>query len=244
MACCQPVTDPWTSATRFPPSCPRPGMTSRPGLRQDILDELADHLACSYNRELLRGAKPVEARRRVIERFGDPAAVACRLWLDAMKGKIMARRMMIATCLVVTMASLSVAGVMWQADGPGPAGIRPRGGRGRPADGRPEPEGPGQSARIAEAIARDVGDRPEHEVARMEPGHIQAHRGDGRRAARGRGRGHLDRAAGSARAQVVDSGPPRWPRAPPIARASPTSGSSAPESIPSTSPGAGIRAPR
>ena len=32
-------------------------------LRQDILDELADHLACSYNRELLRGADPGEARR-------------------------------------------------------------------------------------------------------------------------------------------------------------------------------------
>ena len=25
-------------------------------LRQDIIDELADHLACAYNRELLRGA--------------------------------------------------------------------------------------------------------------------------------------------------------------------------------------------
>ena len=93
---------------------PSPRDDEPAGLRQDILDELADHLACSYNRELLRGARPVEARRRVIERFGDPAAVACRLWLDAMKGKIMARRMMIATCLVVTMASLSAAGVMWR----------------------------------------------------------------------------------------------------------------------------------
>jgi hypothetical protein len=92
---------------------PAPRDDEPAGLRQDILDELADHLACSYNRELLRGSKPVAARRRVIERFGDPAAVACRLWLDAMKGKIMARRMMIATCLVVTMASLSTAGVMW-----------------------------------------------------------------------------------------------------------------------------------
>ncbi len=93
---------------------PAPRDDEPAGLRQDILDELADHLACSYNRELLCGARPVEARTRAIERFGDPAAVACRLWLDAMKGKIMARRMMIATCLVVTMASLSVAGVMWR----------------------------------------------------------------------------------------------------------------------------------
>ncbi len=89
-------------------------MTSRPGLRQEIVDELADHLACSYNRELLRGTNPDEAQTRVIERFGDPAAVACRLWLDAMRGKIMARRVVLATCLVVTLASLSVAGAMWR----------------------------------------------------------------------------------------------------------------------------------
>ena len=45
-------------------------------LRRDIVDELADHLACSYNRELLRGADATEARQRVLHRFGDPAAVA------------------------------------------------------------------------------------------------------------------------------------------------------------------------
>jgi hypothetical protein len=84
------------------------------GLRQDILDELADHLACAYNREVLRGERADEARRRVLDRFGDPAAVARRLWLDAMKGKIMARRILIATCLVVTLASLSLAGLMWR----------------------------------------------------------------------------------------------------------------------------------
>jgi hypothetical protein len=93
---------------------PAPRDDEPAGLRQDILDELADHLACSYNRELLRGADPGEARRRAIERFGNPAAVARRLWLDAMKGKIMVQRVVIATCLVVTLASLSVAGVMWR----------------------------------------------------------------------------------------------------------------------------------
>ncbi len=45
-------------------------------LRHDILDELADHLACAYNRDLLRGANPDEARQRVLNTFGDPAAVA------------------------------------------------------------------------------------------------------------------------------------------------------------------------
>jgi hypothetical protein len=91
---------------------PAPRDDEPPGLRQDILDELADHMACSYNRELLRGADPAAARRRAIERFGDPAAVARRLWLDAMKGKIMGQRTLIATCLIVTLASLSVAVVV------------------------------------------------------------------------------------------------------------------------------------
>jgi hypothetical protein len=83
------------------------------GLRQDILDELNDHLTCSYHRELLRGTDPDRARARALERFGDPAAVARRLWLDAMKGRIMAKRFVIATCIMVTCASLAVAGVLW-----------------------------------------------------------------------------------------------------------------------------------
>jgi type II secretory pathway pseudopilin PulG len=82
-------------------------------LRQDILDELGDHLACAYNRELMRGANSPIARQRVLARFGDPAAVARRLWFDAMKGKIMAQRLVIVTCLLVTIASLSLVGLVW-----------------------------------------------------------------------------------------------------------------------------------
>jgi hypothetical protein len=82
-------------------------------LRQDIIDELSDHLACAYRRELLSGADSNRARQRVLDRFGDPAAVARRLWFDAMKGKIMAQRVLIATCLVVTLASLSLVGLVW-----------------------------------------------------------------------------------------------------------------------------------
>ncbi|MFI5458609.1 MAG: hypothetical protein ACHRXM_24515 [Isosphaerales bacterium] len=82
-------------------------------LRQDILDELGDHLACAYKREVLRGVEASVARQHVLERFGDPAAVARRLWLEAMKGKIMAQRALIATCLVVTIVSLSLAGLLW-----------------------------------------------------------------------------------------------------------------------------------
>ena len=92
---------------------PAPRDDEPAGLRQDILDELADHLACSYNRELLRGAGPGEARRRAIERFGDPAAVARRLWLDAMRGRIMAQRILIVTCLVVMAACFGLVGLIW-----------------------------------------------------------------------------------------------------------------------------------
>jgi hypothetical protein len=92
---------------------PAPRDDEAGGLRQDILDELADHLACSYNRELLRGANPGEARRCAIERFGNPAAVARRLWFDAMRGKIMAQRVLIATCLIVVVACFGIVGLVW-----------------------------------------------------------------------------------------------------------------------------------
>ena len=83
-------------------------------LRQDILDELNDHLVCAYNRELMRGVDRAVAERRVVEQFGDPAAVARRLWLDEMKGRIMAQRVLIATCLLVTAVSLTLVGFVWQ----------------------------------------------------------------------------------------------------------------------------------
>jgi len=83
------------------------------GLRQDILDELVDHLISSYHRELLRGSDPAAARARAMERFGDPAAVARRLWLDAMRGKIMTQRVLVATCLVVMLACITAVGLSW-----------------------------------------------------------------------------------------------------------------------------------
>ena len=44
-------------------------------LRQDIIDELSDHLVCAYNREILRGLDSNAARQRVLKQFGDPATV-------------------------------------------------------------------------------------------------------------------------------------------------------------------------
>jgi len=80
-----------------------------PSLRQDILDELADHLACAYKRELLRGAEATVAQARVLEQFGDPAAVARRLWFDAMKGKIMTQRVLIGACLLLSVVVCGAA---------------------------------------------------------------------------------------------------------------------------------------
>ncbi len=83
------------------------------GLRDDILDELADHLACAYRRELLRGSDAATARQRVLERFGDPAGLARRLWFDAMRGKIMSQRILVVCCIVLTVISLSLGFVLW-----------------------------------------------------------------------------------------------------------------------------------
>jgi hypothetical protein len=92
---------------------PPPRSDEPASLREDILDELADHLTCAYNRELLRGADSNMARQRVLEQFGDPAAMARRLWLEAMKEKIMAQRVLIATCLVVMLACGCSVALAW-----------------------------------------------------------------------------------------------------------------------------------
>ncbi len=85
---------------------PPPSVHEPAGLRQDILDELADHLACAHRRELLRGAGAALAEQRVLERFGDPAAVARRLWFDAMRDRIMTRRLLIAAGVLLVAASV------------------------------------------------------------------------------------------------------------------------------------------
>jgi hypothetical protein len=92
---------------------PAPRDDEPTSLRQDIIDELGDHLACAYKRELLRGTDAKIARQRVLDRFGNPAAVARRLWLDAMKGKIMAQRVLITSCLAVALACISLVGLVY-----------------------------------------------------------------------------------------------------------------------------------
>ena len=93
---------------------PAPRDEEPAGLRKDIADELADHLACSLQRELLRGADPAAARSGVLVRFGDPAAVARRLWLDAMRGKIVAQRVLVGSSVLATVVCSALVGLLWQ----------------------------------------------------------------------------------------------------------------------------------
>ncbi len=89
------------SEEAFPPRHPRePG-----GLRQDILDEIADHLECAAEREAECGGESDTedaAWGRVLERFGNPDAIARKLWWDEMRDTVM--REWIQTGVVVVVA--------------------------------------------------------------------------------------------------------------------------------------------
>ncbi|MGC8642908.1 MAG: permease prefix domain 1-containing protein, partial [Isosphaeraceae bacterium] len=91
---------------------PAPRDDEPESLRDDILDELADHLACAYRREVMRGADAQTARQRVLERFGDPAALARRLWFDAMKGKIMKQRILVIYSIVLTLLFVGLVAML------------------------------------------------------------------------------------------------------------------------------------
>ena len=83
-------------------------------LRSDILDELQDHLHCAVDRERRRlelSEQPVDAVtiwQSVLERFGDPSALARRLWFDAMKGRLMTQRVLLGA--VAVLAALLLVG--------------------------------------------------------------------------------------------------------------------------------------
>jgi hypothetical protein len=92
---------------------PSPRDDEPPNLRQDILDEIGDHLDCAIRREQLTG-DPAGARERVVEKFGDPAAVARKLWRDALWEKIMSQRLMLGLCaamLLVCCAAVAMTSV-------------------------------------------------------------------------------------------------------------------------------------
>lgn len=59
-------------------------------LRRNILDELSDHLACAAEEEIAQHAcTEAKAWATAVDRFGNPDAIARRLWWDAMKERIM-----------------------------------------------------------------------------------------------------------------------------------------------------------
>jgi hypothetical protein len=100
------------SAAKFPaPSGEEPA-----DLRRDIVAELADHLTCARRREqLAEGPQTEEAvRERVLDRFGDPAAVARKLWLDWMWEKIMTQRILVGLCVLMAVVSCVALGLAWQ----------------------------------------------------------------------------------------------------------------------------------
>lgn len=92
---------------------PRRNRDEPPSLRRDIADELGDHLACAFARELERTGDESAARRAVLDRFGDPKKLARRLWLDAMREVIMNQRILLATCIILAAACLATATFSW-----------------------------------------------------------------------------------------------------------------------------------
>jgi hypothetical protein len=93
---------------------PAPHEDEPASLRQDIIDELADHLACALRREQHRTADPQQAEQNVLGQFGDPARIARQLWLEAMQEKLMSQRLTLAFVAVIALASLAATGMAWQ----------------------------------------------------------------------------------------------------------------------------------
>lgn len=92
---------------------PAPRDDEPSSLRQDIADELADHLSSAFNRELHLTRDETTAKEKVLDRFGDPRKIARKLWLDAMQEKLMSQRMTFVALLVVLLASLGSMGLTW-----------------------------------------------------------------------------------------------------------------------------------
>jgi hypothetical protein len=103
---------------------PAPRDDEPASLRQDIVDELRDHLECALVRELhtptSRGCISAEqttqdaAHERVLARFGNPASIARRLWWDAMKETIMNQRITVAALVVLAAMSVGLFILTWQ----------------------------------------------------------------------------------------------------------------------------------
>ncbi|MBW3543282.1 MAG: hypothetical protein KY476_23755, partial [Planctomycetes bacterium] len=94
---------------------PEPRPSDPSALRDDILDELSDHLTCAAERERLRGGDDANVAARVRARFGDPARIALQLWLDALKERLMAQRITTVFAVVLATAAAIACGLLWSA---------------------------------------------------------------------------------------------------------------------------------
>lgn len=94
------------------PVDPSPGP---PELRNDILDELGDHLSCAMQRELRRTDDEDAARAAVLERFGDPRSIARELWWGAVKERVMRDRILIGVAAVAVVVCIGATLVAYQA---------------------------------------------------------------------------------------------------------------------------------
>ncbi|HEV3298258.1 MAG TPA: hypothetical protein VG055_01360 [Planctomycetaceae bacterium] len=92
---------------------PAPRGDEPTSLRQDILDELADHLDCALKRELTKNITPDEAVENVKRRFGDPRDLARRLWLDATKDTIMSKRLTLVAMGLMFVMCLLLGWMAW-----------------------------------------------------------------------------------------------------------------------------------
>ncbi len=85
------------------------------GLRQDIADELADHLELSTRAKQFGGLDEADAQQEALDAFGNPKKIAQQLYLAAMKGRLMRQNIQTAA-LVIMAVSVIVLGVMsWSA---------------------------------------------------------------------------------------------------------------------------------
>src|SRR5687768_7007589 len=91
-------------------SLPAPHDEQSSSLRQDIVDEIGDHLQAALDRQLRATPNADEARAGVLQRFGDPQQVARQLWFDALKEKLMSQRIMLA--LTAAMAVICLAAIV------------------------------------------------------------------------------------------------------------------------------------
>ena len=92
---------------------PAPRDDEPSSLRQDIADELADHLQCAFTRELHLTRDEQAAQQQALDRFGDPRAVARKLWFDALRENIMSQRLTIVALGIVLVTSLASSAATW-----------------------------------------------------------------------------------------------------------------------------------